>query len=163
MHACSFASVMSDSLWPYGLYPTRLLCPWDSPGKNAGMGCHALLQGTLPTQGSNPSLMSPALASGFFTLVSPGKLYLDCAYTKKLFIIYLKFNPKQTQLGISAVWVSKSMEPHLIPWKMGQAWWNGGQGPCLHGWGIHARPNLMAFNRLSPNLHKHCGLNSSVL
>ena len=50
----------------YGLYPTRLLCPWDSPGKHTGVGCHALLQGIFPTQGSNPHLMSPALASGFF-------------------------------------------------------------------------------------------------
>ena len=31
----------------------RLLCPWDSPGKNTGVGCHALLQGIVPTQGSN--------------------------------------------------------------------------------------------------------------
>ena len=34
----------------------RLLCPWDSPGKNTGMGCHALLQGIFPTQRSNPGL-----------------------------------------------------------------------------------------------------------
>ena len=40
---CSVASVMSDSLRPYRLQPTRLLCPWDSPGKNTGVGCHALL------------------------------------------------------------------------------------------------------------------------
>ena len=38
-------SVVSDSLRSYGLQPTRLLCPWDSPGKNTGVGCHALLQG----------------------------------------------------------------------------------------------------------------------
>ena len=36
--------------------PTRLLCPWYSPGKNAGVSCHALLQGIFPTQGSNPGL-----------------------------------------------------------------------------------------------------------
>ena len=30
--------------WPHGLQPTRLLCPWDSPGKNNGVGCHFLLQ-----------------------------------------------------------------------------------------------------------------------
>ena len=34
--------------------PTRLPCPWDSPGKNAGVGCQSLLQGIFPTQGSNP-------------------------------------------------------------------------------------------------------------
>ena len=30
-------------LWPHGLQPTRLLCPWDFPGKNTGMSCHFLL------------------------------------------------------------------------------------------------------------------------
>ena len=45
-------SVMSDSLQHYGLYLARLLCPWDSPGKNTGVGCHALLQGIFLTQGS---------------------------------------------------------------------------------------------------------------
>jgi len=40
----------------------------DSPGKNTGVGCHALFQGIFPTQGSNPlSLMSPGLAGRFFT------------------------------------------------------------------------------------------------
>ena len=43
---CSVTSVMSDSLWPYTLLPTRVLCPWDSPGKNTGVGCHFLLQGS---------------------------------------------------------------------------------------------------------------------
>ena len=49
-------SVMSNYLQPHGLWPTRLLCPWDSPGKNTAVGCHALLQGILPTQGSNPGV-----------------------------------------------------------------------------------------------------------
>ena len=49
------------------LWPTRLLCPWDSPGKNTGVGCHFLLQGNLPNPGIEPvSLVSPELASGFF-------------------------------------------------------------------------------------------------
>ena len=37
--------------------PTRFLCPWDSQGKNTGVGCHAILQGIFPTQGSNPGLL----------------------------------------------------------------------------------------------------------
>ena len=53
---CS-CSVVSDSLWPHGLQPTKLLCPWDSPGKNAGVGCHFLLQAIFLTQGSNPGLL----------------------------------------------------------------------------------------------------------
>ena len=50
-------SIVSDSLWPHGLYATRLLCPWDSPGKNTGVGCHAFLQGIFQTQGLNLGLM----------------------------------------------------------------------------------------------------------
>ena len=57
MHACGVVSVVSDSLQPYGLWPTRLLCPWDCPGKNTGLDCHALLQGIFPTQGSNRCLL----------------------------------------------------------------------------------------------------------
>ena len=34
-----------------------ILCPWDSPGKNTGVGCHAFLQRIIPTQGSNPGLL----------------------------------------------------------------------------------------------------------
>ena len=36
-------SVMSDPSWPHGLHPTRLLQPWDFPGKSTGVGCHFLL------------------------------------------------------------------------------------------------------------------------
>ena len=50
-------SVVSDSLRPRGLWPTRLLRAWDSPGKNTEVGCHFLLQGIFPTQGSNPGLL----------------------------------------------------------------------------------------------------------
>ena len=69
-----------DSLWPYGLWPARLLYPWDSPGKNTGVSCHTLLQGIFLTQGLNP-LMSCALAGGFFTtstnLGSPITAYIE--------------------------------------------------------------------------------------
>ena len=40
--------VMSHSLRPCGLHPTRLVCLWDSPGKNTEVGCHCLLQGVFP-------------------------------------------------------------------------------------------------------------------
>ena len=45
------------TLCPHGLWPIRLLCPWNFPGKNTLVGCHILLQGIFPTQGSNPSLL----------------------------------------------------------------------------------------------------------
>ena len=41
------------TLRPRGLQPAGLLCPWNSPGKNTGVGCHSLLQGIFPTEGSN--------------------------------------------------------------------------------------------------------------
>ena len=50
-------SIVSDSLQPHGLEPTRLLCPWASPGKNTGLGSHFLLHGIFPTQGSNLRLL----------------------------------------------------------------------------------------------------------
>ena len=50
-------SVMSDSLWPHGLQSTRLLCLWNSPSKNTGVGSHSLLQGIFPTHRSNLGLL----------------------------------------------------------------------------------------------------------
>ena len=57
MHECYVASAVSDSLCPYELQPSRLLCLWDSLGKNTGVGGHVLLQGTFLTQGLNPHLL----------------------------------------------------------------------------------------------------------
>ena len=48
---------MSDPLRPHELWPSSLLCPWDFPGKNPGVGCHFLLQVIFLTQGSNPGLL----------------------------------------------------------------------------------------------------------
>ena len=50
-------SVVVHSLRPHGLLSTRLLCPWDSPGMDTGVDCHSLLQGIIPTQGSNLHLL----------------------------------------------------------------------------------------------------------
>ena len=57
-------SVTPDSLRPQGLWPSRLLCPWDSPGKNTGVGGHSLLQDIFLTQGLNPV---SCISDGFFT------------------------------------------------------------------------------------------------
>ena len=50
-------SVMSNSIWPYALQPSRLFCPGDYPGNNTVVGCHALLQEIFLTQGLNPHLL----------------------------------------------------------------------------------------------------------
>ena len=64
-------SVVSDSLRTQGLQPARLLCPWDSPGKNTGVDSHSFLQGDLPDPGIEPA--SPALQEDSLLAGSPGK------------------------------------------------------------------------------------------
>ena len=69
-------SVMSDSLQPHGLQPTRILCPWDSLGKDTGVGCHALLQGISLTERLNPSLLP--CRQILYHLSHPGSPYISC-------------------------------------------------------------------------------------
>ena len=65
---------MSDSLQPYGPYPTNSSVHVDSPGKNTRVGCHALLHKVFLTQGSNPSLLCLLhLQAGSLPLAPPGK------------------------------------------------------------------------------------------
>ena len=61
---CQVASVVSNSLQPHGLKPTKFLCPWDSPSKNTGVGFHTLLQGIFSTQGSRQCTRSRLLNLG---------------------------------------------------------------------------------------------------
>ena len=71
-HALLFAvSVASGSFVPHGLYPARLLCPWGSPGKNTGVGCHFLLQGIFLTRGSNLCFLRGQ--ADFLPLSYPGR------------------------------------------------------------------------------------------
>ena len=86
---CLVASVVSDSLWP-----RELLCPWNSPGKNIGMGCHALHQGIFPTQGSNSCLLW-FLHSGRFFTIEPLTTYI-LSESHILFIIFIKFEEIDT-------------------------------------------------------------------
>ena len=62
--ARSVTSVMSNSLQPYELCPARLLCPWNSPGKNTGVGGHSLLQGSSQTRDRTQGFCT---AGRFFT------------------------------------------------------------------------------------------------
>ena len=94
-------SVVSDSVWPHRWQPTRLLCPWDFPGKSTGVGCHCLLQKILLSDqitrgrstaftlsGSLAHLPTP-VARGK-TLVSPtlgirAQLSQCCGHRRKMF------------------------------------------------------------------------------
>ena len=128
VHACS---VVANSLRPHGLWPTRLHCPWDFPGKNSEMGCYFLLQGIFPTQGLNLSLMFLALAGRFFTTELPGKPSLlrisvfhlnthinsinrQCGFIFPIFFDYTIFvsplAPSQAQKPTTPTWNF----PHLV-------------------------------------------------
>ena len=79
---------MSESLRCYRLQPTRLLCPWDSPGKNIEVGCHALFQRIFQTQGSNRHIFISCIA---FPDTLGGPEYLQCRTTGKEYLCRLSF------------------------------------------------------------------------
>ena len=66
---------MSDSVLPHRRQPTRPLHPWDSPGKNTGVGCHFHLQRIFPTRGSNPGL--PHCRQTLYRLSHQGSLKVE--------------------------------------------------------------------------------------
>ena len=76
VRASTRSLVVSDSLQPYGLWPARLLCPWDSPGTNMGVDCRALLLGDHPKPGIYPeSLAFQAVSLPLNHRGSPMKSY----------------------------------------------------------------------------------------
>ena len=104
MHAKLLQSYLT--LQPYGLWPTRLICPWDSPGKNIGAGCRVLLQGIFSTQGSNLSL--PCLLhwqAGSLPLAP-----LEKAHNALLLLLLSRFSPVRLSDAID------SSPPSSCPW-----------------------------------------------
>ena len=78
---CSVAKSCSIFLRPHGLQPVRLLCPWDSPGKNTGVGCHFLFQGNLPTRDQTHI---SCIAGGLFTAEPSGNPHASLYSTSKI-------------------------------------------------------------------------------
>ena len=95
-------SVTFNSLRPDGLYPARLLCSWDSLGKNTGVGCHFFLQGIFPTQGSS-------LCLWFFQHWQTGSLPLSHLGSHDWQLNFIKI------LNISALWKTMLKEQDKPP------------------------------------------------
>ena len=117
-HVCLCASVMSNSLPPYGLQPARLLCPRNFPGKKYWSGQPFPPLGDLPNPGIEPTApTSPALAGGFFTLALPGKPALDRRFPISFQMLsFLSIDPPllpQTSPGLSGV-SRRSKEHHCF-------------------------------------------------
>ena len=92
-YMCVSHSVMSNSLQFHGLYPTRFLCPCNSPGKNTGVGCHSLLQGIFLTPWIQIKPGSPELQADSLSSEPPGKnmtagtlTYIDFCWQSDIFI-----------------------------------------------------------------------------
>ena len=105
------ASVVSDSVRPHGLQPTRLLCPWDSPGKNTGVGCQTLTKGHIHNWALFPLWLSCFILSGaisncslFFlssildTFQSGGLIFWFHIFC--LFILFMGFSPQEYWSGL---------------------------------------------------------------
>ena len=116
--ACMLScSVMSNSLQPHGLYPARLLCPWDSAGKNTEVGCPALLQGIFPTQGSNLGLLNLLDWQAGSSPLAPPKqnfswAWLILDHTARLKCTVILFH----MVSAGAIYVAK------FSWEMGWGW-----------------------------------------
>ena len=81
-------SVMSDSLWPHALQPSRLLCPWDSLGKSTEVGSHSFSRGS-----SRPRdrTQISCIAGRFFTVWATRELQVwrdDCKVTRRFSTVW---------------------------------------------------------------------------
>ena len=98
-------------LQPHGLYPTGLPCPWNSPGKNTGVGSYSLLQGIFLTQGSNLSLLN--CMQILYHLSHPGSLdsseYMSILLSQLSPPHFSPWYPCLFSVSISALQISSSI------------------------------------------------------
>ena len=88
-----------SSVWLHGLQSTMFLCAWNSPAKNIEVGCHFLLQGIFPTQGSTHTSYVSCTGSRFFTTDAHLKFF-------QFFLFLLVNHLLNIQLG----WVGRKRE-----------------------------------------------------
>ena len=146
---------MSDSLRPHA----RLFCRWESPGKNSGVGFHALIQGIFLTQGWNQCLMSPVLAGKFFTtsttweappdiLTNPHSLSSPCIRWPKYFRVEKFFSmilqwwsmTLCSYWNLQTLWASQVAQWLKNPPAMQetQVWYLGQEDPLEEGMETHS-------------------------
>ena len=112
---------------PWMELPVRLLCPWDSPGKNTGVGCHSLLQGIFLTQGYNPVLRHcRQILYHLSYQENPKVIILRCFYMTlgTNLQLNLLLSPAH-QLCVSTCWKPGFIKQHASPREVKDL------GPCL--------------------------------
>ena len=92
---CEVASVVSDSVQPQRQQPTRLYCPWDSPGKNTGVGCHFLLQCMKVKSESEVAQLFPTLSDPMVCSL-PGSSVLGILQARVLEWAAIAFSDAET-------------------------------------------------------------------
>ena len=111
-------------LWPHGVWPTRLLCPWDSLGKNTRVGSHSLLQGFFPTQGLNTSPAFQAISLPSEPLEKP---LCVCIYT--FIFVWKQENSRKTSISALltmpkplTVWITINCGKFWKRWEYQTTW-----------------------------------------
>ena len=105
------ASVVSDSVRPHRRQPTRLCCPWDSLGKNTGVGCHFLLQCLKLKSESEVAQSCPTLSDPM-NCSPPGSF------------IHGVFQARVLEWGAIAFSVSFNTTPQFSKWWFLKVWYN---------------------------------------
>ena len=142
-----------DSWRPYGPWSTRLLCPWDSPGENTGVGCCAVLQGIFWTQRWNPPLLSPSLAGRFFTTSAAWRApCLNCMCIKTHEMCNIK-SEWRTSLVVQWLRIHQSMQRMQV-WSLVQ---EGSTKPLCHKSWAHT-PRAQALKQEKPPQWEACVL-----
>ena len=96
-------SVVSNSLWPHGLYS-----PWNSPGQNTGVGSLSLLQGIFPTQVS-------CIAGGFFISWATREALTYLELTQMQIIVFKKKKGWWPGLSVQYKWINHiSLTHHAV-------------------------------------------------
>ena len=159
---------MSDSLRPHRQQPTRFLCPWDSPGKNIGVGCHFLLQ-CIKLKNESEVVQSRPISSDPMDCTLPGSsvhgifqariLEWGCHFLLQIEISSPKWRmSKQIQTpyfvqGYTA-WEQRGIDQN--PWPIPKAML------CHTPWLTHRYYSLTCF-RLEIYLNTHTDMHSGIL
>ena len=126
-------SVVSNSLRPHELQPARFLYPWNPPGKNTGVGCHALIQGNLPNPGIE--FRSHALQADLYCMSHKGSP-LKCYF----FFLILKH-----------VWLRSAVQSNMKEWEatLGLVQ-KGPHAYKVQAWGVRWEAGFRIGNSCTP-------------
>ena len=111
-------SVVSDSSWPHGLQPTRLLHPWDFPGKSTGVGCHCLLKEGLWRSKAliqvQKAIVTPFIGNQWKKLINYDTIVIKMSIKMSIFIpIPKKGNAKECSNYCTVVLISHASKVML--------------------------------------------------